>query len=101
MLRRERGEEMNWFFGFAVYFIIWWMSLFLVLPFFGARSQQQAGEKVLGTVASAPARHRTWKVFGVTTLVAMVVFVGWYFVSIYFGFTFDSIPQFYPDYRPN
>ena len=89
---------MNWFFGFAVYFIIWWLSLFLILPL-GFRSQQDEGERVLGTVASAPARHRTLRTFLLTTLVAGVIFAGWFVVSMYFGFTFDSIPQFYPDYR--
>ncbi len=89
---------MNWFFGFAVYFIIWWLTLFLILPF-GFRSQQEAGETVLGTVASAPARHRTWRTFLLTTIVAAAIFGGWFVVSMYFGFTFDSIPQFYPDYR--
>lgn len=89
---------MNWFFGFAVYFIIWWLTLFLILPF-GFRSQQDDGERVLGTVASAPSRHRAMRTFLLTTLVAAVVFGAWFLVSMYFGFTFDSIPQFYPDYR--
>lgn len=88
---------MNWFFGVAVYFVIWWMTIFVVLPF-GVRSQQDEGETVLGTVASAPARHRTWRTFLITTLVSGVVFGLWYIVSWYFGLTFDSIPQFFPDY---
>ena len=89
---------MNWFFGFAVYFIIWWLALFLILPF-GFRSQQDEGERVLGTIASAPANHRAWRTFLLTTIVAAGIFGGWFLVSMYFGFTFDSIPQFYPDYR--
>jgi predicted secreted protein len=89
---------MNWFFAVAVYFIIWWMTLFLVLPF-GVRSQQDEGERVLGTVASAPARHRALRTFGWTTIIAAVIFAGWYLVSMYFGLTFDSIPQFYPDFQ--
>lgn len=88
---------MNWFFAVAVFFVIWWLSLFIVLPF-GFRSQQDEGERVLGTVPSAPASHRVWKTFAVTTLVAAVIFAAWYVVSIYFGFTFDSIPQFFPDF---
>lgn len=89
---------MNLFFGFAVYFIIWWLTLFLILPF-GFRSQHDEGERVLGTVASAPARHRALRTFLLTTVLAAIVFAAWFAVSMYFGFTFDSIPQFYPDYR--
>lgn len=89
---------MNWFFGVAVYFIIWWLTLFLVLPF-GFRSQQDVGEKVPGTVASAPARHRVFRTFGVTTLVAAVIFVAWYVVSFHYGLTFDSLPQLVPFYK--
>ncbi len=64
---------MNWFFGFAVYFIIWWLTLFLILPF-GFRSQQEEGQRVLGTVASAPAHHRAWRTFLLTTIVAAAIF---------------------------
>lgn len=89
---------MNWFFGFAVYFIIWWLTLFVVLPF-GFRSQNDEGERVLGTVASAPASHRALRTFLITTLVAAAIFGAWFVISESFGLTFDSIPQFYPDYR--
>ncbi len=40
--------------AFAIYFIIWWVMLFVTLPFSG-KTQEEAGEVVLGTVASAPA----------------------------------------------
>jgi predicted secreted protein len=90
---------MNWFFGVAIYFVIWWLSLLIVIPFFGSHSQQDEGEKVMGTVSSAPAKYRILKVFGATTLFACFIFGIWYVASIYFGFSFESIPQFYPDYR--
>ena len=41
----------------AVYFFIWWITLFLVLPF-GVRTQQEEGSVVPGTPESAPARPR-------------------------------------------
>jgi predicted secreted protein len=84
--------------GFAIYFIIWWMTLFLVLPF-GFRSQQDEGERVLGTVASAPARYRALRTIALTTIISAALFGGWYIASDTFGLTLDSIPQFYPDYR--
>ena len=36
--------------GFAIYFVIWWIVLFLTLPF-GVRSQHEDGERL--------ARHRS------------------------------------------
>ena len=39
--------------GFAVYFIVWWLTLFAVLPI-GLRTQAEDNEVVLGTVPSAP-----------------------------------------------
>ena len=57
----------------ALYFIIWWTTLFAVLPI-GVRTQGEAGEVVPGTPESAPARPRILWVLGVNTLVASVVF---------------------------
>ncbi|MEQ1711248.1 MAG: DUF1467 family protein [Hyphomicrobium sp.] len=59
--------------GIALYFIIWWMVLFAVLPF-GLRTQGEAGEVVPGTPDSAPARVRMLRVFLINSLVAAVVF---------------------------
>ena len=41
----------------AIYFIIWWVVLFMVLPF-GVRSQDESGEVSPGTDPGAPMRHR-------------------------------------------
>ncbi len=38
----------------ALYFVIWWISLFALLPV-GVRSQAEAGEVVAGTEPGAPA----------------------------------------------
>jgi predicted secreted protein len=54
--------------GFAVYFIVWWMTLFAVLPI-GLRTQAEDNDIVLGTVPSAPTRFRPVFVFSMTTLV--------------------------------
>ncbi|MBC7585783.1 MAG: DUF1467 family protein, partial [Tardiphaga sp.] len=37
----------------AVYFVIWWITLFLTLPF-GVRSQHEDGEGADGTDPGAP-----------------------------------------------
>lgn len=57
----------------ALYFIIWWTTLFAVLPI-GVRTQGESGEVVPGTPQSAPARPRILWVIGVNTLVACIVF---------------------------
>ena len=60
--------------GIALYFVIWWTTLFAVLPF-GARSQAEAGEVTAGSEPGAPAvpalRERAiW-----TTLVSAVILI--------------------------
>lgn len=57
----------------ALYFVIWWTTLFAVLPI-GVRTQGEAGDVVPGTPASAPAKPRVLWILGVNTLVSAVVF---------------------------
>ena len=59
---------------FAIYFIMWWISLFLVLPFSG-KSQAEEGEVVLGTTKSAPANLKVLRVVVMNSIVASVFFV--------------------------
>jgi predicted secreted protein len=59
--------------GVALYFIIWWLMLFAVLPF-GMKTQDEDGEVVPGTPGSAPAHVRILRSFAITTVVAAVVF---------------------------
>lgn len=79
----------------AVYFIIWWLTLFLVLPF-GMRTQAEENDVVLGTTESAPARFRGGKLVLITTIVAAVIYAAWWVLSVELGYGIDSIPQFYP-----
>lgn len=83
---------------FAVYFIVWWMTLFAVLPF-GLRTQAEANEVVLGTVESAPARFRGGRVVLTTTIVSAIIYGGWYILSVHFGYGIDALPQLYPDFE--
>ena len=82
----------------AVYFIIWWMTLFAVQPF-GLKTQAEAEEVVPGTVESAPARFRGGRVVLITTLVSAVIYGAWYVLSVRLGFGIDAIPQFMPDFK--
>ncbi|ANH03832.1 MULTISPECIES: DUF1467 family protein [Shinella] len=83
---------------FAVYFIVWWMTLFAVLPF-GLKTQAEAEEVVPGTVESAPARFRGGRVVLITTIVSAIIYGIWYVLSVRLGYGIDSIPQFMPDFK--
>lgn len=63
----------------AIYFVIWWTTLFAVLPF-GVRSQREAGEVARGSDPGAPAKARLlWYVL-VNSLVAGAVFAFYRYV---------------------
>jgi predicted secreted protein len=57
----------------AIYFLVWWVTLFAVLPW-GVRNQEEAGEVAEGTDPGAPAIHRVWWKLLWTTLVSAVIF---------------------------
>ncbi|BCB19743.1 DUF1467 family protein [Bosea sp. ANAM02] len=64
--------------GLALYFVIWWITLFAVLPF-GIRSQDEAGDVVAGTEPGAPVLPGLLKKAVITSLIAAVIFVCvWY-----------------------
>lgn len=58
----------------ALYGIIWFMTMFLVLPFRG-KSQGEAGEVVPGTPSSAPSDAQMWRKVKLVTLIASVTFI--------------------------
>lgn len=60
--------------GLALYFVIWWILLFAVLPF-GVRSQVESGEVVAGSEPGAPSAPALQEKAIWTTLVASVVLV--------------------------
>ena len=77
--------------GLAVYFIIWWLTLFAVLPF-GVRTQGESGEVVPGSPESAPAKFAIVRTFAITTVISAIVFAGVYWVLTSGRFTLDDIP---------
>lgn len=69
---------MNVVLGIVLYFMIWWMTLFAVLPFAG-KSQAEAGSVVDGTPESAPERPAFLKIFLINSVIAAVFFsVVWF-----------------------
>ena len=89
---------MNWFTGVAVYFIIWWLTLFLVLPI-GVRTQDEEGDIVPGTDPGAPARSRFAIKLAANTVVAGVFFAAWYWLVYRSGWDINSLPSLYPNDR--
>jgi predicted secreted protein len=57
----------------AIYFLIWWVTLFAVLPW-GVRSQDESGDVVPGSDPGAPALPSLRPKLMWTTGVATVVF---------------------------
>ena len=59
--------------GFAIYFVLWWIVLFLTLPF-GVRSQHEDGEGAPGTDPGAPVASHMGRKLIWTTLVSAAIF---------------------------
>ncbi len=78
----------------ALYFIIWWLTLFAVLPW-GIRTQEEDGKVVPGSASSAPARPLLLRKLVVTTILAAVLFSGVYYM-LTAGFTLDDLPAYGP-----
>jgi predicted secreted protein len=78
----------------AIYFIIWWLALFVVLPW-GARSQHEAGDISPGTEPGAPALPRIAAKLLWTTVVASLVFSLLYVVYVYRLVTFEDLDRLF------
>ena len=72
---------MRWTSLSAIYFVTWFLVLFAVLPF-GVRTQGEAGETVLGTPSSAPAKPPFLRVAVITTLATTVLVAAYYFFYV-------------------
>jgi predicted secreted protein len=59
--------------AFAIYFVLWWVTLFVTLPF-GVRSQHETGEGAPGTDPGAPIATRMVAKLIWTTLISAVIF---------------------------
>ena len=66
--------------GIATFFTMWWVVLFVVLPF-GVRSQHEEESYLQGTDPGAPVAPRMWWKALWTTLITCVLFaILWYFM---------------------
>ena len=67
--------------GVAIFFLIWWVVLFAVLPF-GIRSQHEDGEMAAGTDPGAPVIPRLGRKLLLTTVVSALIFDACYVVYV-------------------
>ena len=81
--------------GFAIYFVIWWVVLFLMLPF-GVRTQDDADDVTLGTTSSAPSGPHMARVIIRTTLGSLVIYGVFYLLTSTLGYRFEDIPSIIP-----
>ncbi|NLH81830.1 MAG: DUF1467 family protein [Phyllobacteriaceae bacterium] len=82
----------------AIYFVIWWTVLFVVLPL-KIRTQAETGEVVPGSESSAPARPQLLLKAAMTTVLAAIVFLG-LMALMRSGLSLDDVP-FLPKYGSN
>jgi predicted secreted protein len=76
--------------GIAIFFLIWWIVLFAVLPW-GVRSQQEDADVAPGTDPGAPAIPNLRRKLVWTTLVAVVVFTVCYVIYVERLMTLESL----------
>lgn len=88
--------EISFVFGVAIYGIIWFLTLFMVLPF-GVQSQHESGEVVPGSEGGAPVRPQILRKLGINTVLATVFFAFTYWLLTSGALTEMKIP-FLPDF---
>lgn len=85
--------------GLAVYFVIWWLVLFAVLPW-GSHSHHETDvETHPGNAPSAPVSARIGLKFAVTTVIATAIFAILFLIAWSGVIDLDSIP-FLPKFEP-
>jgi predicted secreted protein len=77
----------------AIYFVVWWVVLFAVLPF-GVRSQHEEGGGVEGTDPGAPVVHGMMKKLVWTTIISAIVFGAGYGAHRLGWYNVDSLARF-------
>ncbi len=84
----------------AIYFVVWWVILFAVLPF-GVRTQEEDDNVILGTAHSAPARPMLLRKAVATTIVSAVLVFGLWIAVDRYGLGLETLADMiFPVLRP-
>ncbi len=76
----------------AIYFVVWWVTLFVTLPF-RMKSQLELGSVTEGSDPAAPANPQLLKrMLWNSVLAAFVCFLFW-LVFYYFGVRVEDLPR--------
>lgn len=89
---------MSWISFTALFFVLWWLVLFAILPF-GVKTQEDDGDITLGTIPSAPRGPHMLRAVLWTTLVTATIMAVLYVVTNILGLGFDNIPRMVPDFK--
>ena len=89
---------MTWVGAVAIYFVLWWLVLFTVLPWRATSPHELGHEIEAGHAPSAPVNPHLLAKFIATSLITAVLFAaGWAIFSAGWV-SLDSVP-FLPGYR--
>ena len=77
---------MRWYSLVAIYFVLWWLVLFAVLPF-GVKSFQEMDDVTLGTDRGAPHRPNLAIKMAVTSVIAAILLAIVYVAFGVYGLT--------------
>jgi predicted secreted protein len=80
----------SWTTILAIYFVVWWVVLFVILPF-GVRSQAEHGEVTPGTDPGAPAIPALKAKLAWTTVVSAALFGAAYWLYARGLLTLDAL----------
>ena len=85
---------MNWYAIFAIYFLMWVISAFIMLPF-GIRTPNETGEVLLkGQADSAPSNFRPGVVMLRATILATILFALYYANYVQGWLTLEMLPGY-------
>ena len=65
---------MNLFSAFVMYLIVWWLTLFMILPI-GVRGQAEENDIVEGSEPGAPVNSDMWRKVKLTTIIGTILWV--------------------------
>lgn len=88
---------MNWVSITAIYFVIWWIVLFTMLPI-GVRTQAEDDDITLGTDHGAPVKPRILRKMLLTTIVSLVVLGALYYLTVVLGLSYNDLPRIVPHF---